>query len=96
MPTATIGPQFNVADALAVSYGEAASVKQLKRRALGLLTSTRSWDAVVRRSAQTEVAVPDDRPATMLRRVPFDYGPETGGQYVEFTEADDDNCNLSW
>lgn len=40
-------------------------------------------------------SVPDTRPSTMLRRVPFDYGPESGGEYVEFGEADEDDCNLS-
>lgn len=96
MPAATTASHFNVADVLAVSYREASSVTLLKTRARGLLTPTRSWDAVVRRSAQPEASVPDTRPATMLRRVPFDYGPESGGEYVEFGEADEDDCNVSW
>lgn len=96
MPAATIASHFKVADVLAVSYRESSPVTRLKSRALGLLAPTRSWDAVVRRSAQPEASLPDPRPATMLRHVPFDYGPEGGGEYVEFGEVDDDGCNLSW
>jgi len=95
MPATEVGPKYGVSDGLALAYADSAAVQRLKNRAFRLLSASRSWDSVIRRSAKPADVI-DSRPATMMHEVKFDYSATGDAQYVEFVEADEDDCNISW
>jgi hypothetical protein len=95
MPAAAVGRPYRVSEALVARIGDTDLAGRLKNHARSLLAPTLSWAGTVRRSSQPGLAA-DGRASTMVRRVQFDYSPETEGEYVEFVVAEEDDCDISW
>jgi hypothetical protein len=93
MPSTIEHSSYSVAHELTSLDDTTSAVRDAKKRVLRDLTVSRVWTELIGRGAILIAA--DERPASLLRRVEFEYGEDDRVEPVAYRDAEADDP-LSW